>query len=156
MERLSRVAHRIVWVNPRTKSDQYQPLAGGMAAAWPYCDAVVSAHTVHALDELTAALAHPARHRPASETPPVADAVLSGDRGRGDAWRRPGKVLRLLVRPGVPLMRSGVPLVRPCVPLVRLPGVPLVRPCGVPYPPCVSLDSGRHCLRFRLPRLWRG
>jgi len=66
MERLSRVAHRIVWVNPRTKSDQYQPLAGGMAAAWPYCDAVVSAHTVHALDELTAALAHPARHRPAS------------------------------------------------------------------------------------------
>jgi uncharacterized protein with von Willebrand factor type A (vWA) domain len=63
MERLSRVAHRIVWVNPRTKSEQYQPLAGGMAAAWPYCDAVVSAHTVHALDELTAALAHPARHR---------------------------------------------------------------------------------------------
>ena len=35
MERLSRVAHRIVWVNPRTKSEQYQPLAGGMAAAWP-------------------------------------------------------------------------------------------------------------------------
>jgi hypothetical protein len=64
MERLSRVAHRIVWVNPRTKSSQYQPLAGGMAAAWPYCDAVVSAHTVHALDELTAALAHPAQRRP--------------------------------------------------------------------------------------------
>ncbi len=68
MERLSRVAHRIVWVNPRTKSERYQPLAGGMAAAWPYCDAVVSAHTVHALDELTAALAHPARHRPASRS----------------------------------------------------------------------------------------
>ena len=64
MERLSRVAHRIVWVNPRTKSAQYQPLAGGMAAAWPYCDAVVSAHSVHALDELTAALARPWRHRP--------------------------------------------------------------------------------------------
>jgi uncharacterized protein with von Willebrand factor type A (vWA) domain len=32
-----------------------------MAAAWPYCDAVVSAHTLHALDDLTAALAHPAR-----------------------------------------------------------------------------------------------
>ena len=71
-----------------------------------------------------------------------------GDRGRGDAWRRPGKVLRLLVRPGVPLMR-------PCVPLVPL-GVPLVRPCGVPYPPCVSLGFGSHCLRFRLPHLWRG
>jgi len=58
MERLSRVAHRIVWVNPRTQSPEYQPLAGGMAAAWPYCDAVVSAHSLNALDELTAALAH--------------------------------------------------------------------------------------------------
>ncbi len=63
MQRLSRVAHRIVWVNPRTKSEHYQPLAGGMAAAWPYCDAVVSAHSVHALDDLTAALAHPGRRR---------------------------------------------------------------------------------------------
>jgi len=61
MERLSRVAHRIVWVNPRTHSPEYQPLAGGMAAAWPYCDAVVSAHSLNALDELTAALAHPGR-----------------------------------------------------------------------------------------------
>jgi uncharacterized protein with von Willebrand factor type A (vWA) domain len=61
MERLSRVAHRIVWVNPRTQSAEYQPLAGGMAAAWPYCDAVVSAHSLNALDELTAALAHPGR-----------------------------------------------------------------------------------------------
>jgi len=59
MERLSRVAHRIVWVNPRTQSPEYQPLAGGMAAAWPYCDAVVSAHSLNALDELTAALARP-------------------------------------------------------------------------------------------------
>jgi len=61
MERLSRVAHRIVWVNPRTQSPEYQPLAGGMAAAWPYCDAVVSAHSLNALDDLTAALAHSGR-----------------------------------------------------------------------------------------------
>jgi hypothetical protein len=63
MERLSLVAFRIVWVNPRTKSARYQPLAGGMAAAWPHCDAVVSAHTVEALDGLAAALADPARRR---------------------------------------------------------------------------------------------
>jgi uncharacterized protein len=63
MERLSLVAFRIVWVNPRTKSALYRPLAGGMAAAWPHCDAVVSAHTVEALDELTAALADPVRRR---------------------------------------------------------------------------------------------
>ena len=61
MQRLSRVAHRIVWVNPRTQSPEYQPLAGGMAAAWPYCDAVVSAHSLHALDDLTAALAYSGR-----------------------------------------------------------------------------------------------
>ena len=63
MERLSLVAFRIVWVNPRTKSATYQPLAGGMAAAWPHCDAVVSAHTVHALDQLAAAIADPVRRR---------------------------------------------------------------------------------------------
>jgi hypothetical protein len=63
MERLSLVAFRIVWVNPRTKATGYQPLAGGMAAAWPHCDAVVSAHTVQALGQLTAALADPARRR---------------------------------------------------------------------------------------------
>jgi uncharacterized protein with von Willebrand factor type A (vWA) domain len=84
MERLSLVAFRIVWVNPRTKSSRYQPLAGGMAAAWPHCDAVVSAHTVQALDELTAALADPVRRRaaarPASRARP----------GTGDpaAWAR--------------------------------------------------------------------
>ncbi len=63
MKRLSLVAFRIVWVNPRTKSAAYQPLAAGMAAAWPHCDAVVSGHTVQALDQLAAALADPVRRR---------------------------------------------------------------------------------------------
>jgi uncharacterized protein with von Willebrand factor type A (vWA) domain len=64
MQRLSLVAFRIVWMNPRTKSAAYQPLAGGMAAAWPYCDAVVSGHSLQAVDELAAALADPVRRRP--------------------------------------------------------------------------------------------
>jgi uncharacterized protein with von Willebrand factor type A (vWA) domain len=59
MARLSRLAYRIVWANPRTQSDRFQPLAGGMAAAWPHCDAVVSAHRLTALDELLAALRSP-------------------------------------------------------------------------------------------------
>jgi uncharacterized protein with von Willebrand factor type A (vWA) domain len=80
MERLSLIAYRIVWVNPRTKNSGYQPLAGGMAAAWPHCDAVLSGHSLHALDELAAALADPVRrrvapraHRPvlAGPAPPV-------------------------------------------------------------------------------------
>jgi uncharacterized protein with von Willebrand factor type A (vWA) domain len=63
MERLSRIAFRIVWVNPRAHRPGYRPLAGGMAAAWPYCDAVVSAHRLDALGELTSALADPVRRR---------------------------------------------------------------------------------------------
>jgi hypothetical protein len=64
MARLHRVAYRIVWANPRTQSDRYRPEVGGMAAAWPYCDAVVSAHNFESLDELLAALRAPRVHRP--------------------------------------------------------------------------------------------
>jgi uncharacterized protein len=63
MARLHRVAYRIVWANPRTQSDRYRPEVGGMAAAWPYCDAVVSAHNFESLDELLAALRAPRAHR---------------------------------------------------------------------------------------------
>jgi hypothetical protein len=59
MARLSRLAYRIVWANPRTASPRYEPLVAGMAAAWPYCDTVVSAHSLSALDDLIAALSAP-------------------------------------------------------------------------------------------------
>jgi uncharacterized protein len=64
MARLHRIAYRIVWANPRTQSERYRPEVGGMAAAWPYCDAVVSAHNFETLDELLAALRAPRVHRP--------------------------------------------------------------------------------------------
>ncbi|MFE1981426.1 vWA domain-containing protein [Streptomyces mirabilis] len=63
MARLSRVAHRVVWVNPRTASPRYRPLVAGMAAALPYCDAVVSAHNLEALGDFTAVLSAPRRRR---------------------------------------------------------------------------------------------
>ena len=56
MARLHRIAYRIVWANPRTQSSRYRPEVGGMAAAWPYCDAVVSAHNLESLDDLLSAL----------------------------------------------------------------------------------------------------
>ena len=59
MARLSRVAHKIVWANPRTQSERYRPEVGGMAAAWPYCDVVVSAHNFEALDDLLEAVSTP-------------------------------------------------------------------------------------------------
>jgi uncharacterized protein with von Willebrand factor type A (vWA) domain len=59
MARLSRLAYRIVWANPRTASPRYQPLVAGMAAALPYCDAIVSAHSLAALAPLLDAIAAP-------------------------------------------------------------------------------------------------
>jgi len=76
MARLHRIAYRIVWANPRTQSSRYRPEVGGMAAAWPYCDAVVSAHNLEALDELLAALRSPAVRRP-----PVLPAAAGSTRG---------------------------------------------------------------------------
>jgi uncharacterized protein len=57
MERLARLAHRIVWVNPRVSAPGFSPQAGGMAAALPYCDALVSGHNLKALDELVGVMA---------------------------------------------------------------------------------------------------
>ena len=57
MERLSRLAHRIVWVNPRVAASGFSPRAGGMAAALPYCDALVSGHSLEALGEVAEAIA---------------------------------------------------------------------------------------------------
>lgn len=56
MARLRRLAHRIIWVNPRKAAPEYRPLTGGMAAALPYCDAFVSGHSYKALAEVAAAI----------------------------------------------------------------------------------------------------
>ena len=56
MARLRRLAHRIVWVNPRKAAPGYAPLTGGMAAGLPFCDAFVSGHSLAALEELAAAV----------------------------------------------------------------------------------------------------
>ncbi|HEY6497176.1 MAG TPA: VWA domain-containing protein [Trebonia sp.] len=77
MARLHRIAYRIVWANPRTQSERYRPEVGGMAAAWPYCDAVVSAHNFEALDDLLQALRAPRAHRP-PYVPPLPDTTPGG------------------------------------------------------------------------------
>jgi uncharacterized protein with von Willebrand factor type A (vWA) domain len=57
MERLARLAYRIVWVNPRVSAPGFQPKAGGLVAALPYCNALVSGHSLNALDEVADAIA---------------------------------------------------------------------------------------------------
>lgn len=62
MRELSRLAHHIVWINPRKAADGYQPLVGGMAAALPYVNTFVPGHTYRALEDVVAAISA-AAHR---------------------------------------------------------------------------------------------
>ncbi|MEV6346280.1 VWA domain-containing protein [Actinoplanes sp. NPDC051851] len=55
MARLRRRAHRILWLNPRAGVPGFAPLTGGMAAALPFCDALLPAATFR---DLTAAAQH--------------------------------------------------------------------------------------------------
>jgi uncharacterized protein with von Willebrand factor type A (vWA) domain len=57
MQRLARLAYRIVWVNPRVSAKGFAPRAGGLVAALPHCNALVSGHSLQALDEVADAIA---------------------------------------------------------------------------------------------------
>jgi uncharacterized protein with von Willebrand factor type A (vWA) domain len=57
MMRLSRLAHKIIWVNPLKGAPGYQPLARGMAASLPYVDEFLSGHNFESLEELARAIA---------------------------------------------------------------------------------------------------
>jgi hypothetical protein len=59
MERLARLAHRIVWVNPRVGATEFSVRAGGMVAALEHCDALVSGHSFEALGEVVDAIGAP-------------------------------------------------------------------------------------------------
>jgi uncharacterized protein with von Willebrand factor type A (vWA) domain len=63
MERLGRLAHRVVWVNPLKGSPRYEPLARGMAAALPSVDVFLSGHNLESLSELSRTLADQRRTR---------------------------------------------------------------------------------------------
>ena len=74
MERLSRLAHKIIWVNPRIAASAFTPSAGGMAAALPYCDVLVSGHSFAALKQVVEAIAGAATgHRPQAAGPDEED-----------------------------------------------------------------------------------
>jgi uncharacterized protein with von Willebrand factor type A (vWA) domain len=56
MARLSRLAYRVVWLNPLQEDPAYEPLARGMKAALPYVDLFASGHSLASLEELGEAL----------------------------------------------------------------------------------------------------
>lgn len=61
MSRLHRLAHRVVWANPRKAAPGFARLAAGMAAALPHVDDFVEGHSLAALEHL-AAVVRGARH----------------------------------------------------------------------------------------------
>jgi hypothetical protein len=63
MQRLQRLSHRLIWVNPLKVTPGYAPLARGMAAALPYVDEFVEGHSLDALERLTRILNGPTSGR---------------------------------------------------------------------------------------------
>jgi uncharacterized protein with von Willebrand factor type A (vWA) domain len=72
--RLRRNCHRLVWLNPLAGVAGYQPLAGGMRAAYPYIDDFLAAGTIADLERLGQILGgvRAGDTRPASEAAAVA------------------------------------------------------------------------------------
>lgn len=73
MQRLARLAHRIVWVNPRVSASAFSVQAGGMLAALPHCDALVSGHSFAALGEVAEAIGVQWSAGPTPRPAPAAD-----------------------------------------------------------------------------------
>jgi uncharacterized protein len=88
MERLSRLAYRIIWVNPRAAAAGFAPRAGGMAAALPYCDALVSGHSLQALDEVVDAIG--ARRADAGSRPAAPEVAEAEEESWPSATPVPG------------------------------------------------------------------
>jgi uncharacterized protein with von Willebrand factor type A (vWA) domain len=59
MRRVSLLAHRVVWVNPRAAADGFEPLTQGMSIAHPYCDAFLAGNTARSMSDVVAALGDP-------------------------------------------------------------------------------------------------
>jgi hypothetical protein len=57
VERLHRLAHRLVWVNPHRGKVGYEPVQAGIAALLPHVDDFVAGHSVASYAELMEVLA---------------------------------------------------------------------------------------------------
>ncbi len=57
MARLSRIAHRVVWVNPHRGKRGYEPVQQGVVAALPYIDDFVAGHSLATYAEVVEVVA---------------------------------------------------------------------------------------------------
>jgi uncharacterized protein with von Willebrand factor type A (vWA) domain len=56
MAKAARRARRVVWLNPRAAAPAFEPRVASMAAALPFCDVFLPAHTLRALPDVFAAI----------------------------------------------------------------------------------------------------
>ncbi len=87
--RLARSCHRLIWLNPLASADGYRPLAGGMAAAYPYVDDFVAAGSVASLErlgEILGGVRDPVRD-PRWQVPGHAGAATGGRPATPRVWR---------------------------------------------------------------------
>lgn len=56
MRRLGRLAHRVVWVNPRAGAAEFEPATGGMGAALPHCDDFLAGHNARSMHAVIRAI----------------------------------------------------------------------------------------------------
>lgn len=52
MQRLARLAHRVLWVNPHAGRAGYAPVQAGIVAALPHVDSLLAGHSLATLEEL--------------------------------------------------------------------------------------------------------
>ena len=81
-----------MWVNPRVSASTFSVQAGGMVAALPHCDALVSGHSFAALGEVVAAIggapvtapeAEPVEEETWASATPVAGSSVAMPSGHG-------------------------------------------------------------------------
>jgi uncharacterized protein with von Willebrand factor type A (vWA) domain len=52
VQRLSRLAHKVVWVNPHAGKEGYAPVQGGIVAVLPHLDQLLAGHSLETLERL--------------------------------------------------------------------------------------------------------
>ena len=52
MQRLRRLAHQVLWVNPHAGRAGYAPVQGGIVAVLPHVDRLLAGHTLATLERL--------------------------------------------------------------------------------------------------------
>ncbi len=100
--RLRRNCHRLVWLNPLAGTPGYQPLAGGMRAAYPYIDDFLPAGTVASLERLGEILGGVRAGDTRRGSEAAAHAALPGTNSR----RSPACRLSSAVRPSTHPLRG--------------------------------------------------